>query len=128
MYGFYHFFLFFLNLHKTIYRRYSRLLFMQLIKSIQEFEDIDLQKAIILKHSNTCSVSAVAFKEVEKFNTKIPIFYLIVQNSRDLSNYISEKYGVKHESPQLLFFKNGVVSWHDSHFLINQDNLKKHVQ
>src|SRR5699024_6199512 len=53
-----------------------------------------------LKHSNTCPISAGAFEEFQKFHYERDIdgYYLIVQDHRELSNYISEKYDIKHES------------------------------
>ncbi len=34
-------------------------------------------------------------------------YYLIVQQERDLSDYIAKKTNVKHESPQAFYFVNG---------------------
>lgn len=78
-----------------------------------------------LKHSNTCPISAGAFEEFQKFHYERDIdgYYLIVQDHRELSNYISEKYGVKHESPQAFYFDDSEVKWHDSHDKISLKNL-----
>ena len=84
------------------------------------------KEAIVFKHSNTCPVSAEAFEEYTKFsdnNPSLPTVYLVVQEDRELSNYIAEKYHVKHQSPQVIIFKNGNVAWHESHWRITQDSL-----
>lgn len=52
-------------------------------------------------------------------------YYLIVQEERELSNYIEEKTGIKHESPQAFYFVNGEASWHESHDNITVSSLAK---
>lgn len=103
-------------------------LFMIKIDSVLEFKDLLIKDFVLLKHSNTCPVSFRAFSELENFKTNFSVYYLVVQESRELSNFISDFFGVKHESPQVLFFKKGVVVWHDSHFLINESNLSQKIQ
>ncbi|MCD2138870.1 MULTISPECIES: bacillithiol system redox-active protein YtxJ [Salinicoccus] len=78
-----------------------------------------------LKHSNTCPISAGAFEEFKKFHYERDIdgFYLIVQDHRELSNYISEKFDIKHESPQAFYFDKGEVKWHASHDKITLSKL-----
>lgn len=66
----------------------------------------------ILKHSATCPVSAYAKNQVDSFlqsSNQLPVYLVIVQNDRQLSNEIASTTGVKHESPQLLRFENGSV-------------------
>ncbi|GAA0332867.1 bacillithiol system redox-active protein YtxJ [Bacillus carboniphilus] len=99
------------------------------IKTSEEFKNY-LQKEnrfLLLKHSSTCPISHQAYVEVEKYeNTgvSVPIMYLVVQTSRDLSNSIAQEYEVKHESPQALFFENGKVKGHMSHWDITSTQLK----
>lgn len=54
--------------------------------------------------------------------------YLKVQESRPLSNYIAEQYGIKHESPQAFIFTNGNVKWHASHSQITAQALAEKQQ
>lgn len=84
------------------------------------------KEVIVFKHSNTCPVSAEAFEEYQAFTVSkpsLPAVYLVVQEDRELSNYIAETYHVKHQSPQAIIFKNGNVSWHESHWRITQESL-----
>lgn len=84
----------------------------------------------VLKHSSTCPISQAAYEEYESFageNENMPIYYLVVQEDRDLSNYIADKYNIKHQSPQALLFKSGEVAWHDSHWKITFDSLTKAI-
>jgi bacillithiol system protein YtxJ len=103
---------------------------MKEITTLEQFDKLTNDKFLLLKHSNTCPISKKAFEQVKLFEIEhdITIFYLIVQNSRDLSNYIAEKFSIKHESPQIIYFKNTKPIWNDSHFMINLNELKKNIQ
>ncbi|WNS74629.1 bacillithiol system redox-active protein YtxJ [Bacillus sp. DTU_2020_1000418_1_SI_GHA_SEK_038] len=99
----------------------------------EDFEQ-NLQAAeqfIVLKHSSTCPISQAAYEEYESFASEhenLPIYYLIVQEDRSLSNQIAEKFNIKHESPQVLLFKNGEVIWHASHWKITYDSLTNAIK
>ena len=90
-------------------------------KKVVEQEDTFL----MFKHSLTCPVSQQAFEELDKFleDYSVPTYYLYVQDSRELSNYIAETYNVVHQSPQALLIKKDQVLWNDSHWNITYDKL-----
>ncbi len=98
------------------------------LNSIEEFNQV-LEKEhalFILKHSTTCPISLAAFDEYESFSKErqeCPIYFLTVQESRSLSNYIAEKFGIKHESPQAILFVNNEAVWNASHWKINTKSL-----
>ncbi|MFD2433389.1 monothiol bacilliredoxin BrxC family protein [Mesonia maritima] len=48
-------------------------------------------------------------------------------NYRSLSQQIAERYQVMHESPQVIFVKNGKVIAHDSHSGIDAEKIKQFV-
>lgn len=94
----------------------------------EEFEQALLEKDtfIVIKHSSTCPISQAAYEEYESFaseHEELPIYYLIVQEDRPLSNLMAERFSIKHESPQVLLFKNGEVAWHASHWKITYSSL-----
>ncbi|UTR11418.1 bacillithiol system redox-active protein YtxJ [Evansella sp. LMS18] len=100
------------------------------IEEEQQFEEVlkEQETLILLKNSTTCPISHEAFKETENFageNDSVPVYYLNVQELRDLSNEVAEKYNVKHESPQALLFSDGKVSWHASHWKVTKKELAK---
>jgi bacillithiol system protein YtxJ len=96
--------------------------------SIDEFKSVPKDSPfLLLKHSTTCSISENAFEEWEAFiqdHPNVMCYYLFVQEARDLSTFIAEQYEVKHESPQLLLFKDGKVIWHDSHWKITYSTMQ----
>ena len=98
------------------------------IKSMDEFNHImeNNNKFFLLKNSTTCPISHEAYKETENFATEnehVPVFYLHVQESRNLSNEIAERFSIKHESPQAILFQLGEVVWHESHWSITNKQL-----
>lgn len=71
----------------------------------------------LFKHSTRCSISAMALRRFEDANKnlKVPCFILNVIENREISNLISSKYSVIHQSPQVLWIKNGVCQNNTSH-------------
>ncbi|MBU7593880.1 bacillithiol system redox-active protein YtxJ [Metabacillus halosaccharovorans] len=104
----------------------------QVIESIEQFEGL-LQKHdefLFVKNSLTCPISQAAFDEYQEFteiHKDYPSYHLHVQEARELSNYIAETYGVKHESPQALVFRGNEVVWNASHWKITYDALKQEI-
>ncbi|SDK44067.1 bacillithiol system redox-active protein YtxJ [Sediminibacillus albus] len=102
------------------------------IQTREEFEQLSnqYQNFILFKHSLTCPISAEAKREFDLFckETDTPVFILYVQKARDLSNEIAFLYSVKHESPQILIFKNNQVIWSDSHSNIKHDLITRQVE
>lgn len=83
---------------------------------------------LLLKNSITCPISHEAYKQFEKLANELEdekMYYLNVQEARDLSSEIAEAFAIKHESPQALLFKNGKVTWHTSHWKITYKALKE---
>ncbi len=79
---------------------------------------LDEPLAIVFKHSSTCGISARAHGEVEKFLSEHPerrIHKVEVLGARAVSDYIEQRTGIRHESPQLLLLRDGEVVWHGSH-------------
>ena len=102
---------------------------MERIDTVEKFEELVKSKNIfwMAKHSLTCPISANAFAEYKQYaeeNTEMDTYYLAVQDARALSNYIAEKYQVKHESPQALLFDNNNIVWHASHGSITVTSLE----
>ncbi len=98
------------------------------ISSVSEFDQIvkTTEEFLLIKHSLTCPVSSAAYEEYEKFEQdhhSVPTYYLFVQDDRMLSTYIAETYSVKHESPQVILFKDGEVNWNASHWNITYQTL-----
>ncbi len=84
------------------------------------FQDKPLSNGVfVFKHSTRCFISKMVKQnlEVEWDSEKItePVFLLNVIENRNLSNQIAEMFQVDHESPQLLYLKNGKCVGNASH-------------
>ena len=80
---------------------------------------------VILKHSTTCSISKMALARLERAEapTSIQFYYLDLLNYRTISNAITEKFSVYHESPQILLIKNGECIFDESHGGIQMEEI-----
>ena len=75
--------------------------------------DSNLHPVIVFKHSNSCGISARAYREMEQLDG---VNILDVQQSRELSRELATITGVAHESPQVIVLKDGKAVWNASHF------------
>ncbi|TRX00110.1 bacillithiol system redox-active protein YtxJ [Flavobacterium gawalongense] len=80
----------------------------------------------IFKHSTRCSVSRMALKQFEnEFNNsdKVTPYFLDLIAYRDISNAIADRFGVTHQSPQLIVIKEGKAIYNVSHSDIDAEEL-----
>jgi len=80
----------------------------------------------IFKHSTRCSVSRMALKQFEnEFNSsdKVTPYFLDLIAHRDISNEIASRFGVTHQSPQLILIKEGKAIYNVSHSDIDAEEL-----
>jgi bacillithiol system protein YtxJ len=84
----------------------------------------------IFKHSTRCSVSRMALKQFENefdFSDKVTPYFLDLIAYRSISNEISNRFGVQHQSPQLILIKDGKAVYNVSHSDIDATVLKSKV-
>lgn len=74
----------------------------------------------VFKHSTTCPVSARAAQEVQAMQSELPVYWVNVREQRELSNWVAEATGVRHESPQLILLRGGAAAKSWSHFEITR--------
>lgn len=89
---------------------------------------------LLFKHSFTCGVSAEALDElIEHLNEDIvaagmpdPHYAIVtVQTHREVSNAVSTRLGIRHETPQVLLIRDGRVVWSASHFRVTAEAMRK---
>src|SRR5881628_2944559 len=106
------------------------------LTSIERIADLDrllvesqAQPVLLFKHSYTCGISAEALDELiahlNEDNVAVRYAMVTVQTHREVSNAVSTKLGVRHETPQALLVRDGRVVWSASHFRVNADELNK---
>ena len=104
------------------------------LESVAQLEEIvkksKNKSQVIYKHSSTCGISRMVlgmFTDSFDMDTDVDLYFLTIQDHRDVSNTIADKFEVRHESPQLLVVKNGEVVFHTSHGAISEMDFTKYL-
>lgn len=102
------------------------------IEKAVEDSYMENNKAVILfKHSTRCSISSTAKFRLEnslKSNPDFITYYLDLLKNRELSNYLAERFSVRHESPQAIVLKNGKCIYHASHLSISISDIEQSLK
>ena len=84
---------------------------------------------LIFKHSTRCGISRMALKSFEKqydlSADQIELYFLDLLNYRGLSDEIATRFHILHQSPQVIVLQNEKVVYHDSHYQISVEEIKK---
>ena len=98
---------------------------------LNEISTLSSEKPVaIFKHSTRCSISRMALRQFEnEFNSsdKVTLCFLDLIVHRDVSNEIAHRFGVAHQSPQLILIKDGKAIYHVSHSDIDAEELGEKV-
>ena len=91
----------------------------------QEMNDLDeLEKTcVIFKHSTTCPISAAAKEEMDLV-AGVPIYLVVVQEQRGLSDEIAQQFQIQHESPQAIVIVDGEVQEVLNHSAITKEAIE----
>ena len=106
------------------------------LDSIDELERLiaesDQRLIVVFKHSVTCGISAVAYDELRALVSDAPsaakYAIVTVQTHRDVSNAVSTRFDVRHETPQALLIHKGCVVWEGSHFRLTAETLQTAIE
>ena len=84
---------------------------------------------LIFKHSTRCSLSAMAMNRLEREGMLPSLVYHLLDliNFRTLSHAVAQKFGVHHESPQVLLLKNGECIYDESHLAIKASEIREQL-
>src|ERR1051325_2600705 len=89
----------------------------------QLFERSNAEPVLLFKHSNSCPISARAYRQMR--GVRSPVSILVVQESRALAREVEARTGVQHETPQALVLRDGQAVWSASHFEITADAVER---
>ena len=96
----------------------------------QLIEESATRKVIVFKHSTRCGISRMALRQFEKeINPDInaSLYFLDLIAFREVSNEVAYRFGVIHESPQLLLIENGSAIHTASHGRIDGQRINEIV-
>ncbi len=105
------------------------------IHSLEELnaltEDSTGKPQVIFKHSTSCGISSMVLRSFEKqyqhVEEMVDFYFLNIQQNRALSDEIANRFGIRHESPQLLVIKNRIAVFDTSHSSISYASLEQYV-
>jgi bacillithiol system protein YtxJ len=80
---------------------------------------------VVFKHSLACPISAAAYREMQKLDE---VVLVEVQNARQVSRELADRTGIRHESPQVIVFRNGKAVWNASHYEVKAHAVSKALE
>ncbi|MGS2763304.1 bacillithiol system redox-active protein YtxJ [Sinomicrobium sp. M5D2P9] len=101
------------------------------LTDVRQLEDIEKEShtvpVVIFKHSTRCGISRMAYRNFESEMTpgkvQAKFYYLDLLEYRDVSNAIATRFGVMHQSPQLILIRDGKAVYSESHGEISAPKL-----
>jgi bacillithiol system protein YtxJ len=102
------------------------------LTSEEQIDHLILESAekpvLLFKHSTRCSISSMSLDRLlrnwkEEDSERITPYYLDLIAFRSLSNLVEERFGIPHESPQVLLIQKGKVTYHESHYGISYTEI-----
>lgn len=105
------------------------------LTELQQLDDIinlsSETPVLIFKHSTRCSISRFALKNFEAEyaieEEKLKPYFLDLLEHRDISNEIASRFGVMHQSPQVILIRDGKAIYNTSHSDIDAGKVKERV-
>ncbi|MBE0424165.1 MAG: bacillithiol system redox-active protein YtxJ [Lutibacter sp.] len=97
---------------------------------LEDIVKISMTKPVLIfKHSTRCGISRMVLKNFESDydipENNVELYFLNLLEYRTLSNDISEKFKVAHQSPQVLLIKNNKCIYDNSHHSITIEAIKE---
>ncbi len=105
------------------------------LESLDQLDEIirasSKRTQVIFKHSTSCGISRMVMNmfgsSYDLEEGQLDLYYLDLHAYRSVSNAVAHKFGVMHQSPQLLVIRNGVVVGHASHGAITAMELERYL-
>jgi len=100
--------------------------------SLDEIEKESFEKPVVLfKHSTRCSISRFVWNRFQQDydipNEKAALYFLDLLAYRSVSNEVAEKFGIIHQSPQVIVLKEGKAVYNASHDAIEVEKIKLYL-
>ncbi len=105
-----------------------------ILKDAEQLDELDRlsghRPVLIYKHSTRCGISSTVLSRLERKwqeqdSAVLTPYFLDLLRYRELSNLIAERYGIEHQSPQVLLIEKGQTVYAESHMQITYDDLMK---
>ena len=85
-----------------------------------------IEPVVVFKHSQTCSISTMARRRMQQLVEEggLPVYEVIVQSSRDISQKLARDLGIRHQSPQIIVIHRRKPVYDTSHSMITPDRIR----
>lgn len=85
---------------------------------------------LLFKHSRHCGTSFEALDELQAHIDgarpgSAAYKVITVQTHRPVSDAVSQRFGIRHETPQAILLRDGKVIWNASHFRITASQIEQ---
>lgn len=103
------------------------------LESIEVLDKVEKESynlpVVLFKHSVRCGISAYAEERLKNLHVddSFQFYYLDLINYREVSNEIAKRFGVIHQSPQILVIKDGKATFTTSHHMISPEIITKNL-
>jgi bacillithiol system protein YtxJ len=99
----------------------------------QALAESNKRPLLLFKHSHSCGISHDALDEINAHledgatgHLAVAHYAIVtVQTHREVSNAISARLGLRHETPQAILVVNGRAVWSASHFRVTAAEIRK---
>ncbi len=89
-------------------------------------EDSSSKLIVIFKHSSMCPTSARANDEMQSLaEADVPVYRVVVQEARDVSDTIADDLDIRHETPQVIVLSNGSPVFDTSHHRVRAEAVRE---
>ena len=109
------------------------------MNNLTQLSDLDMLEAaiaesvdrpvLLFKHSRTCGISCEALDELQSHleggAADAGYKMITVQSHRRVSDSVTERLGIRHETPQAIVLRHGRPVWNASHFRITAAEIAR---
>jgi bacillithiol system protein YtxJ len=109
------------------------------MKDLAHLADLDMLEAaiaesqdrpvLLFKHSRSCGISCEALDElhahIQRGDSEAAYKMITVQSHRPISDHVSQRLGIRHETPQAILIRDGAAVWNASHFRITAGEIAR---
>lgn len=87
------------------------------------------EPVLIFKHSATCPISAMARRRILHLHEEgdPPVYEVVVQSARPLSQKLEQDLGIRHESPQAIILHKQAPIYDASHHFITVEDIRSAI-
>ncbi len=99
--------------------------------ALEQASEHSMQEPVVLfKHSTRCGISCRARLQIEELTgaTDPPVYEVVVQEARPLSNRIAESLGIKHQSPQVIILHQRQPIFDASHGRVTANAVREAIE